>query len=80
MTHMTQITRRLGAFFIALIPLVAYAEISHDGQVWQRTSTTGLNNIYGAGQYVFRVNPGPLVKSGAQIRVVVPYSVGISIA
>ncbi len=57
-----------------------YAEISHDGQVWQRTSTTGLNSIYGAGQYVFRVNPGPLVKAGAQIRVVVPYTVGISLS
>lgn len=57
-----------------------YAEISHDSVVWQRVATVGLSNISAAGQYVFRVNPGPLVKSGAQIRVVVPYSVGISIA
>lgn len=54
----------------------AYAEISHDGQVWQRVATVGLSNILAAGQYVFRVNPGPLVKTGAQIRVVLPYTVG----
>ena len=54
----------------------AYAEISHDGQVWQRVATVGLSGISAAGQYVFRVNPGPLVKTGAQIRVVLPYTVG----
>lgn len=39
----------------------AFAEISHDGKVWQRVQTTGLNRIFEAGQYVFRVNHGVLI-------------------
>lgn len=57
-----------------------YAEISHDGVVWQRVATTGLTGISVAGQYKFRVNPGPLVSTGAQIRVILPYSIGAVIA
>lgn len=56
------------------------AQISHDGAVWQSVQTSGLESISGAGLYVFRVLPGPVFIAGSQIRVVSPYSVGISIA
>lgn len=53
------------------------AQISHDGIVWQSVSTSGLEQVLGAGLYVFRVLPGPVFITESQIRVVSPYSVGL---
>lgn len=56
------------------------AEISHDGVVWQPVQTSGLESVAGAGLYVFRVMPGPVFITESQIRVVSPYSVGLTLA
>lgn len=56
------------------------AQISHDGIVWQSVQTSGLEQVSGAGLYVFRVLPGPVFITESQIRVVSPYSVGLTLA
>jgi len=56
------------------------AQISHDGIVWQTIQTSGLESVSGAGLYVFRVLPGPVFITESQIRVVSPYSVGLTLA
>lgn len=56
------------------------AQISHDGIVWQTIQTSGLESVSGAGLYVFRVLPGPVFITDSQVRVVSPYSVGLTLA
>lgn len=56
------------------------AQISHDGVVWQPVATSGLEQVSGAGLYVFRVLPGPVFIADSQIQVVSPYSVGLTLA
>lgn len=55
------------------------AQISHDGIVWQPVSASGLEQVSGAGLYVFRVLPGPVFITESQVRVVSPYSVGLAL-
>jgi hypothetical protein len=60
-------------------PVTLKAEISHDGIVWQPIQTAGMTSVSGAGLYVFRVLPGPVFIMDSKIRVVSPYSVGMTL-
>jgi hypothetical protein len=61
-------------------PVSLRAEVSTDGIVWIPIATSMLEYVAGATVYPFRVTAGPMFIEESRIRVVSPYTVGLSLA